>query len=204
MPVIVIEGTKGLADELARASRSNDEDAPTTPVQALAVEAELIVIPLDSDPSDVERLLTRHLKVDETLRDAWAQQELVSEAATEHQVQFGRLQGVILTLGLMVTFLVVAQTVLDDAGYLDRFCVAWNSLRTCRSSSSPSSSSSSSGRAAGSGRERAGSFFVALPRRSSVRSSGTGRARGSTAAPTPASPRVRRSSQRRSARPSGA
>ena len=123
MPVIVIEGTKGLADELARASRSNDEDAPTTPVQALAAEAELIVIPLDSDPSDVERLLTRHLQVDETLRDAWAQQELVSEAATEHQVQFGRLQGVILTLGLTVTFLVVAQTVLDDAGYLDQF--AW-------------------------------------------------------------------------------
>ena len=79
-----------------------------------------MIVALDSYPADFERLLARHLQVDETLRDAWAQQELVSEAATRHQVEFGRLQGVILTLGFTLTLFVVAQTVLVNAGYVDR------------------------------------------------------------------------------------
>jgi hypothetical protein len=120
MPIVVIEGTKGLADDLAR-SRSTAKDAPKTPFAAIAAEGDLTVVPLDSDPSDLERVLTRHLQVDETLRDAWAQQELVSEAATRRQAEFGRLQGVILTLGFTVTLLVVAQTVLDGAGFYGRF-----------------------------------------------------------------------------------
>jgi SLOG in TRPM, prokaryote/SMODS and SLOG-associating 2TM effector domain 1/Protein of unknown function (DUF4231) len=123
MPVVVSEGTGGLADELARASRSKADEVRTDPAGVIAREADIVIVPLDADPSDVERLLTRHLKVDETLRDAWAQQELLSEAASRHRADFGRLQGAILTLGFTVTLLVVAQTVLEGAGYFDR--VPW-------------------------------------------------------------------------------
>ena len=56
--------------------------------------------------------------MDETLREAWRQQRLISAAARQQRRDQNVAQLVALMLGLTVTALVVAQAVLDENGYL--------------------------------------------------------------------------------------
>ena len=71
IPLVVITGTGGIADQLAAARRPKVRRGKRDTLTEVIDEAELVFVALDSDPADLERLLTRFLQPDETLRDAW-------------------------------------------------------------------------------------------------------------------------------------
>ena len=118
MRIVVIEGTGGLADQLAAIARSTTKAAAGDPVGALVVEGDLTFVSIDAHASDLEHVLSRDLRMDETLREAWRQQRIVSTAAREQRRDQNVAQLVALLLGLTVTALVVAQAVLKANGYL--------------------------------------------------------------------------------------
>jgi hypothetical protein len=118
MPIVVIEGTGGLADELAAIARSKTKPQAGDPAGAIVTEGDLTFVPIDAHASDLERVLSRDLRADETLREAWRQQRILSTVARQQQRDHYGAQLLALTLGLTVTALVVAKTVLDDSGYL--------------------------------------------------------------------------------------
>ena len=118
MRIVVIEGTGGLADELAAIARSTAKPQAGDPVGAIVVEGDLTFVSIDAHASDLEQVLSRDLRMDETLREAWRQQRIISAAAREQRRDQNVAQLVALLLGLTVTALVVAQAVLHENGYL--------------------------------------------------------------------------------------
>ncbi len=85
-------------------------------VTAVISSTNVIAVPLAADPGQLGRVLARLLQVDETLRDAWRKQSLVSRAAKREQASFRNEQNVVLMLGVILTLLVVANTALRAAG----------------------------------------------------------------------------------------
>jgi hypothetical protein len=119
VPIVVITGTGGIADELAARRRNNRTGAMAAdPVGGVRDEASLFFVPLTADPADVAGLVSRLLEVDETLRDAWRQHALVSKAAGREQRAYRIQQTTILALGVALTTLVVAKAVLDRSNAL--------------------------------------------------------------------------------------
>ena len=118
MRIVVIEGTGGLADQPRGDRPIDDETAGGRPVGALVVEGDLTFVSIDAHASDLEQVLSRDLRMDETLREAWRQQRIISAAAREQRRDQNVAQLVALLLGLTVTALVVAQAVLHENGYL--------------------------------------------------------------------------------------
>jgi hypothetical protein len=114
----VLAGTGGLADQLAAVRASSRGGPAGDPLSQVAAEADLSFVPVQADPAELRTAVTRFLRADETLAAAWRQQKLVSSAAGRQQRGFRRMQAALMGLGLLVTFLVVAKDVLDDAGYL--------------------------------------------------------------------------------------
>ena len=117
--IVAIEGTGGLADALAAAARTRTRPRQRDPIIDTAAQADLTFVSIDSQASDLERILSRDLRDDETLREAWRQQRIISAAARKQQRDHRFAQNVILAIGLTVTMLVVGQSVLDRAGILD-------------------------------------------------------------------------------------
>jgi hypothetical protein len=120
MRIVVIEGTGGLADELASIARSKTKPQAGDPVGAIVIEGDLTFVSIDVHATDLERVLLRDLRMDETLREAWRQQRIISAAARQQRRDQNVAQLVALTLGLTVTALVVVNAVLDASGYLAR------------------------------------------------------------------------------------
>lgn len=118
LPVVVIAGSGGLADILVkRHAPATVPGIDPTRVKGISESTEVIAIELGADPARLAGVLTRSLQLDETLRYAWRSQILISGAAAREQDSFRREQTVILLLGVILTMLVVANTVLDDAGW---------------------------------------------------------------------------------------
>ncbi len=123
IPIVVLTGTGGNADALAARVTAPPAKPPDDILAEVIAEADVTFLPLTADPVDLERVLTRFLRLDETLAEAWRQQKLVSAAATGQQGDFKFGQSALLLLGLLVTYLVVAKSVLDNAGMLERYPV---------------------------------------------------------------------------------
>jgi hypothetical protein len=119
LPIIVLAGTGGIADELEARSRATASRKTGDTLAEVIQEADLAFLALTADPADLQRVLVRSLQVDETLAEAWAQQKLVSSAARRQRGDFQIGQSVLLVLGLFVTYLVIAKTVLEAAGIID-------------------------------------------------------------------------------------
>ena len=123
IPIVVLTGTGGIADALAARVTAPPAQPPDDILAEVIAEADVTFLPLTADPVDLERALTRFLRLDETLAEAWRQQKLVSAAATGQQGDFKFGQSALMLLGLLVTYLVVAKSVLDNAGMLERYPV---------------------------------------------------------------------------------
>jgi hypothetical protein len=117
LPVVALDGSGGLADVLAgRANAPAVAGVDPARVTRLAASADVVPVKLAADPSQLARILARLLQFDETLRDAWRKQSLVSQAAKREQQSFRNEQTLVLILGVILTFFVVASTVLHAAG----------------------------------------------------------------------------------------
>jgi hypothetical protein len=123
LTIVVLAGTGGAADALASALEGQEgqqrRSADDRILGQLATHTDVRVLPLDGDPSELERALSRLLEDDRTLLGAWRQQLLLSQAAGQHQTSFSRQQLLLLGLGVLVTALVVAQAFLRQERWLE-------------------------------------------------------------------------------------
>jgi hypothetical protein len=124
LPVVVLQGTGGVADTLASALAEHQDD-PSEPVadpsiEEVMSEGSLTVFPLDGDPAALARLLTRQLQEDQILRMAWRRFAVLDKTANRQQAAFRLQQRWILGLGVLATTLVVVQGVLRTSGVLAR------------------------------------------------------------------------------------
>jgi hypothetical protein len=127
-PIVVLQGTGGLADELARAAiaQRGKGQPPADPVLAEVLSAgDLQLFPTDHGFDALERFLVRRLEVvDPALRSAWEQFALYDHNAVRLRQAFQRLQLAILALGILGTLLALTQAALLEHRVLHRSSAA--------------------------------------------------------------------------------
>ncbi len=111
IPVIVIEGSGGLADRIAAAWHAK-EPPPADPVLAeILAEGEIHLHHLSHSVKGIERLIIRELGNDNVLLQAWETFADYDLNANRQQRHFDRLQLSIVAWGVIGTALVVIQQV---------------------------------------------------------------------------------------------
>lgn len=109
LTLIVVEGSGGLADEIA-AGWKQRQTLPDDPVMAeILADGEIHLHPLSNPAQAIERLIIRELGVDKVLTQAWEVFADYDLNANIQQKRFGTLQMAILTLGVIGTALAIAQ-----------------------------------------------------------------------------------------------
>jgi hypothetical protein len=116
LPLIVVEGSGGLADQIA-AGWKQRQTLPDDPVMAeILADGEIHVHPLSSPAQAIERLIIRELGVDKVLMQAWEVFADYDLNADLQQDRFDALQLTILVLGVLGTALAVVKSILFPDG----------------------------------------------------------------------------------------
>ena len=111
IPLIVIQGSGGFADEISSAWEKK-ETAPDDPLMAeIIADAKLHFHQLDKPVKNVERLIIRELGIDKVLMQAWETFADYDFNANEQQRKFEKIQISILIVGVVGTTLAIAQQV---------------------------------------------------------------------------------------------
>jgi hypothetical protein len=111
LPLIVIEGSGGLADEIAGARLRQDKLAEDPVMAEIMADGEIHLHPLNSPVKGIERLIGRELGVDKVLRQAWETFGDYDLNARHQQRRFDQLQMAILVVGVLGTALALFQQV---------------------------------------------------------------------------------------------
>jgi hypothetical protein len=112
--VLVIEGSKGVADELLAqwtAKIAKDDDPVIAEILA---DGDLHAFPISDPPEVLARRISRELGGDSTLRQAWLRFGALDLAAAGQQKFFRRMQGLILAVSIAVTATVVLHQAVPD------------------------------------------------------------------------------------------
>lgn len=112
-PVIVIEKTGYLADEIASFKRQNLQNISDTKIKKIISYPSLKLFPSDSDnlkKSSFEQFLLYTLSYDPLLESAWQSLALYDESAKILQRNFNRFQKLILGIGVLATLLAIIQS----------------------------------------------------------------------------------------------
>lgn len=122
-PLLVITGTGGLADNLAeimaRRQASAKVEAIEDPVMAeIVAYGKIDTVALRADPSELGGLILRRLRPDEPLELVWQQFADLDVNACRQQIEFRRMQLLILCLGVVGTLLAVTQGTIEAEGVL--------------------------------------------------------------------------------------
>ena len=111
LPLIVIEGSGGLADEIAAAWKAR-LTLPDDPVMAeIVADGRIELHLLANSVEGAERLIVRELGGDNVLLQAWERFAVYDLNAILQQRRFNRLQLTIIALGLLATALALAREV---------------------------------------------------------------------------------------------
>ena len=108
-PVVVIEGSGELADEIASYLKQKPAFILDPVLAEIIADGNLHLLGKDEPVEAVAQLLTRQLSETATLELAWQRFALYDSNAARHQKEFGRLQAWILRLGVYTTGLVLTQ-----------------------------------------------------------------------------------------------
>jgi len=115
-PVIVLEGSGGLADELACLLRERPADVRSADLLEIIEEGNLQLYSISQPPAVLRQQILRQLGENELLTLAWKRYGLYTTQARRHRSTFQRLQKSILWLGVVTTFFVVLQSALQAEG----------------------------------------------------------------------------------------
>ena len=119
LPLIVIEGSGGLADEIAGAWKARNTP-PEDPVMAeIVAEGRIELYLLTNSVKGLERLIIRELSGDNVLLQAWEHFADYDLNAQLQQTRFDRLQRSILALGVMGTALALIKQLYGPAEAID-------------------------------------------------------------------------------------
>lgn len=113
LSLIVVEGSGGLADELAAAWKARP-DLPDDPLMAEVIaDGRLEFHVLGSTVKGAERLIVRELGGDNVLLQAWDRFAVYDLNAILQKQRFDRLQMTILSIGLLATALAITKQVFE-------------------------------------------------------------------------------------------
>jgi hypothetical protein len=119
VPVVVLRGTGGFADELAAALDPGAALPADPALREVVTRGEIHAVPLDGDPALLRRLLTG-LLAEEPLRIAWQEFARLDHGAKRFQTRYKQQQTAILGLGVLATALALFQATLERDDSLNR------------------------------------------------------------------------------------
>jgi hypothetical protein len=122
-PVIVIEGSGGLADDIAKLLKEPPPFIQDSALAEIIDDGDLRLFGLDGSVAALRKLITRQFGRDETLELAWRRFGKYDAHAQRHQKEFNRLRIWILCLGVLTTFMVVLKSALATPGWVDSLTV---------------------------------------------------------------------------------
>ena len=136
-PVVVIEKTGRLADEIAKlwkkkVKKKKDLHIKDPVMAEIIADGNIQLFPLDCSLEELDRLIHSQfpVNIDPTLEMAWESFALYDSNAVRQQKSFKKLQNLIITLGVFATALVVTQTQLDLWGIISENSILDQSFRT--------------------------------------------------------------------------
>ena len=115
-PVLLIQGSGGLADQIATALAPPPDGTLPDPIsdpglREIVETASLYSFPIAGNVDDLKRILLSRIELrTDTLADAWARHDDLDQAAIVKQKLFRTVQAAVLTLGIMATVLAIAQS----------------------------------------------------------------------------------------------
>ena len=112
-PIIVIEKTGYLADEIASCKRQNLQNMSNTKIKKIVSYPSLKLFPFDSNQqkkSSFEQFLLYTLNYDPLLESAWKNMAIYDKSAKILQCNFNRFQKFILGIGVLATLLAIIQS----------------------------------------------------------------------------------------------
>lgn len=109
IPLIVINGSGGIADEIAAAFKNKDENIEDAVLAEIVADGELHFHHIDKSVNGIERLIIRKLGTDKVLLQAWETFATYDLNANLQQAWFNKLQTSIIVIGVLTTALVVIQ-----------------------------------------------------------------------------------------------
>jgi hypothetical protein len=112
-PIVVIQGSGRLADEIATALQSHVQPAGDAALAEIVGDGDISLLPMEGAVEDVERLVSRHLGEETVLKLMWQRFARYDVNASREQSTFRRLQLGILALGVASTALILLQAQLE-------------------------------------------------------------------------------------------
>jgi hypothetical protein len=106
-PIIVVEGSGRLADQIASLWRERSSAIDDPVVAEIIADGDIHIYKISSPVEGLRHLIVRRLKGDTLLRSIWERFSILDANAIYQQKIFGQRQATILALGLLATLLVV-------------------------------------------------------------------------------------------------
>ena len=111
--IITLTGTGQLADEIADLSQNTPDFIPESELAEIIADGDIIRFPVDGEIEELERLIYRQLRGDNTLKLAWQQFAIYDKNATRQQKWFHRLKLAVVIVAVLGTALALLQASLD-------------------------------------------------------------------------------------------
>ncbi|HEX5748855.1 MAG TPA: DUF4231 domain-containing protein [Archangium sp.] len=124
-PLIVLQGSGRLADQLANLLAQPSPDIADPALAEIVADGDLCLFPLEGSPLELHFLLKRELREESILKHAWQRFALCDANAARQQRIFQRLQLWILVLGFLGTFFALLDTQLSKWGYIAKVGPVW-------------------------------------------------------------------------------
>ena len=119
-PVIVIEETGGVADQILEAWKTKSDLAEDPLLAEIVADGKIRVHPQNGSVKGLQRLIVRELGTDQVLQQAWERFADYDLNAILQQSSFDRIQGLILVVGVLATLLALSKQVFaprDENGF---------------------------------------------------------------------------------------
>ena len=118
IPIIIIEGSGRLADEIAQLYREKPDFIEDPELAEIIADGNLHLFPIEGSVDELKKLVERQISGDHVLKLAWQQFSTYDLNAKRQQRSFLSLQIFILLLGIIGTTLALLQTSFEQ--YLDK------------------------------------------------------------------------------------
>ena len=115
-PIIVVQGSGGLADDIATLWQEKPSFIADPVLAEIIADGAIHLFPLQGAVAALEDVITRQLRGDTTLKLAWERFALYDMNALRHQTSFRTLQWWILALGVFGTLLALTHTTMKMQG----------------------------------------------------------------------------------------
>ena len=112
--VLIVQGSKGIADELLAQWKTEVVENDDPLIAEILADGDLHAFPMSDPPEALARRIGRELGGDTTLRQAWLRFAALDLAAVGQEKFFRRMQGLILALSVGVTATVILHNLFPD------------------------------------------------------------------------------------------